>query len=339
MKKIIGKILSMIFSVMLISTILFSSFSVFAEEYEAKYPTEDVNFAKIRAEIFLKDLGKPTTLGNGVLLENLNGSYEAVSFSMAGNGYIIVNIKDLTIPELSFESPNPYLNVKNPVYNGILSYYSRVGDQLVSLKDNTMCETNQFNEIYSKENILNKENLVRSLENSLQNQLRHVNIERYIDSSLRKWYISGGHCGSIASAICMRYYHDYVNRNYVPNGSTSESDLISLMQQYVGSGGTSTDDLVNGLNRYFSNRNINNSTLSTSSFSFGTIRNKINNSRPVIIDTDGDLTYGEHWIIAHGYFTSPVDGDYVIVNNGWGSNNVWLNTDSGTLDDLVYFSN
>lgn len=198
---------------------LFSSVTVFAEEYDSKYPSENVNIAKTRAEMFLNSVGKPALLEEGILLKNLNGEYEAVSFSMPENGYIIVNIKDLTIPELSFENSNPYDNVKNPIYNGVLSYYSKVGEEFVSLKDNSSVRIEQFENVYSKEEIADKEESIRTLENTLKNQLRHVNIERYINGSLKTWYISGGHCGSIASAICMRYYYDYVSTNYVPSGS------------------------------------------------------------------------------------------------------------------------
>lgn len=234
MERFIRKLFGLTFSALLAVVMLFSSVTVFAEEYDSKYPSENVNIAKTRAEMFLNSVGKPALLEEGILLKNLNGEYEAVSFSMPENGYIIVNIKDLTIPELSFENSNPYDNVKNPIYNGVLSYYSKVGEEFVSLKDNSSVRIEQFENVYSKEEIADKEESIRTLENTLKNQLRHVNIERYINGSLKTWYISGGHCGSIASAICMRYYYDYVSTNYVPSGSIGQNALIALMQQYVG---------------------------------------------------------------------------------------------------------
>lgn len=259
MERFIRKLFGLTFSALLAVVMLFSSVTVFAEEYDSKYPSENVNIAKTRAEMFLNSVGKPALLEEGILLKNLNGEYEAVSFSMPENGYIIVNIKDLTIPELSFENSNPYDNVKNPIYNGVLSYYSKVGEEFVSLKDNSSVRIEQFENVYSKEEIADKEESIRTLENTLKNQLRHVNIERYINGSLKTWYISGGHCGSIASAICMRYYYDYVSTNYVPSGSIGQNALIALMQQYVGSGGTTYSNLDNGLDNYFNARNVNNS--------------------------------------------------------------------------------
>ena len=104
MERFIRKLFGLTFSVLLAVVMLFSSVTVFAEEYDSKYPSENVNIAKTRAEMFLNSVGKPALLEEGILLKNLNGEYEAVSFSMPENGYIIVNIKDLTIPELSFEN-------------------------------------------------------------------------------------------------------------------------------------------------------------------------------------------------------------------------------------------
>lgn len=173
MERFIRKLFGLTFSALLAVVMLFSSVTVFAEEYDSKYPSENVNIAKTRAEMFLNSVGKPALLEEGILLKNLNGEYEAVSFSMPENGYIIVNIKDLTIPELSFENSNPYDNVKNPIYNGVLSYYSKVGEEFVYLKDNSSVRIEQFENVYSKEEIADKEESIRTLENTLKNQLRH----------------------------------------------------------------------------------------------------------------------------------------------------------------------
>lgn len=61
--------------------------------------------------------------------------------------------------------------------------------------------------------------------------------------------------------------------------------------------------------------------------------------RPIIIGTTNHPTFGDHWIIGHGYFTSPVDGNYVIVNNGWGNNNVWIEPSTTYLDGTIHFTN
>lgn len=34
-----------------------------------------------------------------------------------------------------------------------------------------------------------------------------------------------------------------------------------------------------------------------------------------------------------------VDGNYVIVNNGWGNNNVWIEPSTTYLDGTIHFTN
>lgn len=78
---------------------------------------------------------------------------------------------------------------------------------------------------------------------------------------------------------------------------------------------------------------------SSLSVSFARELEDILNSRPIIIGTTNHPTFGDHWIIGHGYFTSPVDGNYVIVNNGWGNNNVWIEPSTTYLDGTIHFTN
>ncbi|MEB3429252.1 hypothetical protein VLK81_04330 [Citroniella saccharovorans] len=55
-----------------------------------------------------------------------------------------------------------------------------------------------------------------------------------------------------------------------------------------------------------------------------------------MIGTTNHPKFGEHWIIRCGYFTSTVDGNYVIVNNGWGNNNVWIEPSTTYLDGTIH---
>lgn len=48
MERFIRKLFGLTFSALLAVVMLFSSVTVFAEEYDSKYPSENVNIAKIR---------------------------------------------------------------------------------------------------------------------------------------------------------------------------------------------------------------------------------------------------------------------------------------------------
>lgn len=69
MERFIRKLFGLTFSALLAVVMLFSSVTVFAEEYDSKYPSENVNIAKTRAEMFLNSVGKPALLEEGILLK------------------------------------------------------------------------------------------------------------------------------------------------------------------------------------------------------------------------------------------------------------------------------
>ncbi len=325
------KIISILLCVILIMQM---SIVVLAKD-EVKNPTIEVlEVAQKRAESFLENINHPAKVENATLLKNLKNEYEAVVFDIHEDGYIIVNLNDLSIPELSFEGRNPYTNILNPIYNGPLNYYFEVGGRVFSIDDGTILDEAKVEYIYSKNKIENTQPMA-SLEVS---NTRSTSTEKYLSYSLQTWTISGGHCGSIASAICMRYYRDYVNSAYVSSSSISKDALIALMKQFVGSGATTYNDMIGGLNNYFATKSLNTTARGTRGFQFLTVKNKININRPVIVGTVDHATFGDHWIIVHGYFESRVDGNYIIVNNGWGRNNVWVTAESQTLDGVIYFS-
>ena len=156
-----------------------------------------------------------------------------------------------------------------------------------------------------------------------------------------RWYIDGNNCGAIASAITMRYYYDYVDKAYVSSSKISENNLISLMQKYVGYGFTGYSDLKKGLNRYFRDKGINNSVVSLDYFRYSRLVSRIDRNRPVIVGASSDSYYGAHWIIAHGYAEinngNVENTKYIIVNDGYKNNDVWLNIKSTPFDGLIYF--
>lgn len=69
MKRFIKKLFGLTFSALLAVVMMFSSVTVFAEEYDSNYPSENVNLAKTRAEMFLNSVGKPATLEECILLK------------------------------------------------------------------------------------------------------------------------------------------------------------------------------------------------------------------------------------------------------------------------------
>ncbi|WP_243684132.1 hypothetical protein, partial [Methanosarcina barkeri] len=56
-------------------------------------------------------------------LKNLDNDIEAVAFSISNEGYIIINVNDLSVPEFSMTNKSPFIvGNKSYYYNGPLAY-------------------------------------------------------------------------------------------------------------------------------------------------------------------------------------------------------------------------
>lgn len=285
-----------------------------------------------KANHFLEIIDVNEKVNSPIFLKNLDNQLNYIAYSIGDSGYIIINLNNLIITELSLDNPNPFIDINNPIYNGPLNYYSFSKNGLVSLKDN---------KLISKEDI-------KPTTYTTNNNLRvnkalpkgNVNTIKTISGTLKKWYVDGGSCGSIASAICMRYYYDYVSKSYVNPKQISESSLINLMKKYVGAYGTNYPQVVTGLNTYFKDKRINHTARTINGFDFSKLIERTQRNRPIIIGTKNDNKYGNHWLIGHGYAITNDSSEttkYAIVNDGWRHNNIWVNIKTASLDGIIYF--
>ncbi|MBQ9341983.1 MAG: C39 family peptidase [Lachnospiraceae bacterium] len=310
---------------------------------------EDIEFARKRAELFLKNANKDNKIEDGILADNLLGDYEVISFNISGGGYIIVNLKDLSIPELSFENLNPFIGVEYPIYNGSMCYYNKQGDAFVSITTGEIIGKNQFDYIYCKDEIEDKQEFIEKIEEASKKRLLKAITERKLSKNLKLWYVDGGHCGPIACALCLRFYYDCVDKSYLKRQYMEQDELIGLMIDYTrsfwSSTGTYANDLERGLNSYFDDMNIDNRAIAAYYFDFDLIKSKINTNRPIIVGTkqNAEYKYENHWMVVHGYFINREANlveKFFIVNDGWRHNNVWINleTERQFYDSMVYFS-
>lgn len=338
------KIVKRLLTCIILVTMILNAVNVFAQKPSMDLPImgskidKDIYYAKCRAEVFLAYLGQKQEVNNITILMNLMKEREACLFELSKGGYIIVNINDLSVPEFAPDGLNPYCKIDNPIYNGPLNYYKEENGKFINIADNSEIDTKAIF-LYHKVAIENKEDYINTLIKKLQNNTKAVSRPKYIPGRLETWsYNTDGFCGALACAICMRYYNDYVDYRYVDIECIEEIPLTELMRTYVGYYGTEAFDLTNGLNRYLSSRGVNNRTNYTNGFSFLKIKSSINLDRPAILSIRSHPRYRNHWVVAYGYLDNTANGQYVIVNDGWGSINVWLAADATFMDRIVYFS-
>ena len=297
---------------------------------------KNIGYAFQVAKWFVSGIDDKLKIGKPIVAENLQGEFEVAIFDIGNEGFIIVNLNDLSIPELNLECKNPYAGVEHPVYNGPLCYYSRIGDSIISIRDLSLLEYFKGMDIYKKEEIQDKEGYISKLFKNTTKGRSLLRVEKYINGRLEIWNNPDQCCGAVASAMCMRYYNDYVDSNYVENMYLSERELIELMRLYVGHNGTLSSDVVFGLNNYFNYRHVDNEAYYTNGFNYSLLKRCINNSRPVIVELRGHSTYKNHWVVAYGYCEIRGNASYIIVNDGWGYTNQWISIDDH-VRNIVYF--
>ncbi|KGK99429.1 hypothetical protein LI82_02395 [Methanococcoides methylutens] len=299
----------------------------------------DFSTEKEYGELFLKNMDESKKLINPISLNNMNGDLEAVSFSLMNGGYIIINVNDLSVPEFSLERNTPF-NDRNKkyVYNGPLAYMEDKQGTLFRMgMGNTADEAVTPEYVYAIASADKDKKLADLKTSSIGASVRSIG-SGSLDYSLKTWEDGNIFCGPIAAGITLIYFDDHHDDDFVDSSNENQDDLLNLIINggYIPNQGTGTSTVMNGLNDYLEDRNLANyySAESQYSFSFSELKSLINSDKPVIVDTDNHPTYGEHWIIAHGY-VELINEKYIVVNNGWGRNDVYVYVD-GYIDDMVY---
>ncbi len=160
--------------------------------------------------------------------------------------------------------------------------------------------------------------------------------EKKLTNPTKKYkYNPDGRCGSVACAILLRYYNDYVNTNYLASKfETSDGKkLINYLTDNYIKKETTYYQLRTRLNNYLKGIGVSSRLKSIEATNSTTVYNKIKSyikkNRPLIVGLNNHPKYGCHWVIGTGYSQVYNDvigyGYSVIVNDGWGNTNVHVN--------------
>jgi hypothetical protein len=337
MKRVVAR--SILLFILSLSFILSSVGIAFANN-TSNQDTFDIE--KKYGEMFLSQMGHASSISNPIKLNNMDNKLEAVRFKIDEGGYIIVNINDLSVPELSFKNESKFNDEKeNYFYNGPMAYFKKSNNDLLSLYDNK--HVNQvFDKVYSEKKI-DKDRKIEEAENQSQ-VLLALSSEVNLPNALQTYnYNPDGRCGSVAAAITLKYYDQTVNGSYVANYLENGGDygtgslLINYLTSYIEPAtikGSSPIELVTGINNYLTNDRRLTDSASYQSYSFTTVMSKIDQARPIILGCTAFSEFDDHWVVVHGYWGQSTSR-YMIVNNGWGENDVWINADYSDAYDFT----
>lgn len=326
---------------MLILSFMLSSVSSAIASSTSNQGTFDIE--KKYGEMLLSQMGHASSISNPIKLNNMDNKLEAVCFKIDKGGYIIVNINNLSVPELSFETESKF-NDKNEnyFYNGPMAYFKKSNKDLISLYDNK--NVNQIFDKFYSEKKTDKNKKIEELENQSQALLASSS-EVLLPTALKTYSFNpDGRCGSVAAAITLKYYDEVVSSSYVSNyhengdNNGTGSLLIDYLTSYIEPGtpkGTISTQLASGINDYLiKDRRITTDSASRQSYSLSTVKSKIDQSRPIILGCTTSSDFGSHWVVVHGYWGQSTS-KYMIVNNGYGENSIWINADTSNAYDYT----
>ena len=287
-----------------------------------------------------------------VPLLDTNGNEIAKYYGTVNGGYAIIENNDDVI---EFDDDTPIDNVKDNkemYYFGPTQIFEKKYDTLVSVHDSTYeVAFNDVSETYfnfiAEAKKIEDEVITASVEESEYEET--CNPQKTIEPGV--WVnLKGGHgntlykntdcldtnrkdnCGSTAAAIMLLYYDRYVSTKYVNNKYRKVENWQEFTDKLIGyiepnGGGSSTSDVKNGINKYLKTRKIR--PVCTSVDKNGIFKDakevlvdKIDADRPIMLLFNDHPYFGNHWVVAEGYFIqdSGKKYTYACINNGWGDN-------------------
>ena len=274
-----------------------------------------------------------------------NESIPTYTLGLSENGYIIVENATLAIHE--YGEGNPYENANGSLYYaGPLNYYTKENNIMTDLT--TMGSVSEMATSLSILPEINNGNV--SVQSTTENGLTRVS--NYKDYIQKRAFAKNTNnvCGAVAVQIALNYLELQTRRDFVH--STHESELLSINSSYsssrypkaaamlsylvnvCGIGPSETYiGLRNGFSEYVDITNITDKNISityTSTKNVTTMKNSINNNKPLILLTNSSTpTYGNHYVVAYGYKVIE-GGNFWMVHTGWYENGYVFN-DNGVI--------
>ena len=300
---------------------------------------------------FLQSTGACADIRSCFELNNCGGTLEALYYPLQNEGYVIASYKDGHIIEYS---PSNIPNVSDlicsgeaVVYGGPNTFYQKNGNSFKEILSGE--EVIADTEYYSLEYV---ENIPLT---EVSSDSEHIPQQRvlYTLSAPTNYVIaSGWKCTITGITNLLQYYKDYFSADTYAGTVSSATELRSFLNyDYIYNGGLSLNDAANvhervyvtysGLRNYLLRNDVTHYGVTVTTVSVMSPITLVSTySRPSLLTINtsslisGDT--GTHIVLCYGYQQTP-SSSYYVVNNGWGSNLVLINTaDVPTNYEVLY---
>lgn len=332
-----SKIKKLLANIAISLSIFVSSVPIFAAQglaFEIPIPANVLEESNTLHQ-FRVSLGVDLLFSKTVSLNDSNQNPRYYYIPFAQGGYLIYDLTENLVCEFSLLKENEYSFSNNDyIYSGPLSLFEVTEDGFIDVKSNEIItDTDNFimrvksietRELESKHSILSDKS-IRRITNAYNTIYGVVPSYKHNPDS---------RCGAVAAAMLLRWYDIYSNSRYVPS-SLESSDGVALIDHlwnkmknssYAGAySGTVYTEMMNfigsqGLSHSGGLDGYTNEYVIGRVDSYGT---------PYILNLLNHPKYSDHFVTGYGYRSNST-GFYAIVNDGWGSRGIEINSNYAT---------
>ena len=321
-----------------LSVVMLFSMSVTAFAKEAVSPSR-TTLVNENIENFLSGINVEASLETPIQLYNFGNELEALLYPIEKHGYIVASYKDGHIIEYSPSSlPATLMSAsENQIiyYGGPLTFCTRSRSKFTNLVSGAtlIAETNYYSIDYVP--TISTQNTYATPQQARQTPLLSAPTN-YVSAS------GGWYCTITGITNLLQYYDDFYSADVYSGTVSTISGLRSALNtdKYIYNGGLYLSDAATshkssylGLRSYLSRIDVTNYSVTVTDLECSKVKSQIGTySRPVLlmiytssIDDDAAAT-ATHIVLCYGYWETSMT-TYYIVNNGWGSNSVYICAD------------
>ena len=155
-------------------------------------------------------------------------------------------------------------------------------------------------------------------------------------------YNPNGICGSVASANFLQYYDDYYDDCIISEENeyneigilTILTGMIEGVTDFETTTGSTLSKVVNGVNEYLELRSSS-YRVTYNTYDAGALCQMIKRNAPVILMLSNHPVYGNHWVVATGYYKEMGSLCTVYLVDGWYETQKSI-TELSTIKDMIY---
>lgn len=344
MKKISSFLLALVMSFVLIVPSFATQADISAERF---------SIIENNVDSFLENIDVHKDVCDYIPLYNFGDELEAYLFYLSDGGYIVASYKDGHIIEFSPDNLPAITSdsITTLYYGGPFTFCVQDGEQFSNIV------TGEFIDVSSNYYSVGFTSTIDAFPsiNESSRTTRQTPLLTAPSNYVSATTANGWYCTITGISNLLQYYADNYSADMYSGDVSSVSELRTALNSnnYIYNGGLYLSDAATshtkdgttylGLRSYLNRIDVTNYSVTVTSLTGSKVKSQIGTySRPVLLHIytssidDGAEANSTHIVLCYGYWETSMT-TYYIVNNGWGSNGVYVCADDvPTSFEMMY---